>query len=303
MATNTKAPPKGEENKGDAPNASPAAGTALEVVDAVSGEIVAADDAYAGYAEDAGQGFENQTSEDVGIPFIVLAQPLSPEVQAEGSEVKPGTWINRGTGDVFAGGVDFVPALTRHVYREWSSKEPSNSAPVGDHEIDSELIVRVRRDQQFGEYTHPDNPEHPLIETFEVYGIQVTPEGGGVPAVITFSSTGIRAYKDWILRARSIIIALPSGKKINPPLFSHVYRLTSKRVEKKPHVWWVPAVSFASPEGAVASRLLPSSDLYGMAKALKEAVQSGQAKVQQPTRDGAEEALKRADTDTEKAPY
>lgn len=295
----TKAPPKGKETpKADAPENQ-------EIIDPQTGEIVNMTDEYAGYEEDAGQGFENQTSEDVGIPYLVLMQPMSPEVSAEGSEVKPGAWVNRGTGDAFQAGVDFVPALTRHVYREWTSKEPSNSAPVGDHEIDSPLIERVRREQEFGQFTHPDNPEHPLIETFEVYGIQVTPEGAGIPAVVVFSSTHIRAYKDWILRARSVILSLPSGKKINPPLFAHVYRLTSKRVEKKPHVWWVPTAAFAHPEGAEKSRLLPSSDLYNMAKALKDAVLSGQTKAATPSRGetAADENLNRGDKDSEKAPY
>lgn len=278
-------------------------GQELEVVNPQTGEVMTVDEAYADYEADAGTGFENQTSEDVGIPYLVLMQPMSPEVSAEGSVVKPGFWVNRGTNEFTGEGVEFIPSYTRHVYREWNSKEPSGAAPVGDHAIDSPLITRVRAEQPFGDYTHPDNPEHPLVETFEVFGVQVTKEGGGVACVITFSSTHIKAYKDFMLKARSIIMTLPNGRKINPPLFAHVYRLGSKRVEKKPHVWWVPEVRFADLAGAEKSRLLPQSDLYQMAKSLHQAVSSGEVKAAAPTHMEAGDAGRRGSPDQEDAPY
>lgn len=277
--------------------------TGKELTSPITGEVVNAADAYAGYEEDVGGGFENQTRDDTGTPWIVLMQPLSPEVSAEGSEIKPGMWVNRSTNIFYPEGIDFIPALTRHVFREWSSKDPSGSAPVQDHEVDSPLIARVRNEQKFSDYHHPDNPEHPLVETFEVYGTQLTPDGAGMPAVIAFSSTHIRPYKDWMTKARSLIITLPSGKKINPPLFSHVYRLKSKRVEKKPHIWWVPEVSFVDPAGAEKSRLTPQDDLYQMSKALSQAILAGEVKAAAQARDAVDQALNRGDTDDEKAPY
>ena len=276
-----------------------------ELVNQQTGEVMTQEQAYAGYADDLGAGTENMTSEDVGIPWLALMQPLSPEVQTEGSEVKAGMWINRGSGEVFVMGAIFVPALTQHEFVEWSSKDPSGAAPVARHAIDSDVVVRVRRDQPFGEYTHPDNPEHPLVETFTVFGINVNEEGIGIPSVVAFSSTHIRAYKDFVLRARSIVIPLPNGQKItNLPLFSHKYRFTSKRIEKRPHTWWIPQISFADPAGAEKSRLLPTDVLYQQAKQLREAINAGTAKAAAPTRAEAGDApLNKGDVDSEQAPY
>jgi hypothetical protein len=280
-----------------------------EQVDPTTGEVTTIKSQlpaeYAGYEEDAGAGFEGQTSEDIGIPWLALLQPLSPEVQAEGSTAKPGMWANRGTGEVFAEGTTFIPCLTKHVFREWSSKEPTGSSPVADHAIDSPIVVKVRAEQAFGDYTHPDNPEHPLTETFDMYGLSLTAEGVGIPSVTSFSSTHIRAYKDMMLRARSIVIPLPDGRKLtNLPLFSHAYTFRSKRVEKGKYVWWVPAISFADPAGAEKSRLAPNSDLYQQAKALREAVNSGAAKAAAPVRMEAGDApLTKGDTSQEAAPY
>jgi hypothetical protein len=279
-------------------------------VDPKTGEVIPTEKGgvpseYAGYAADAGAGFEHQGQEDTGVPWMALLQPMSPECSAEGATAKPGMWVNRGTGEVFADGASFIPCLTHHVYREWSSKDPSGSAPVADHEIDSPMILKVRKDQPFGDYTNPDNPDHPLVEVFDVFGISLTAEGAGIPSVVSFSSTHIRSYKDWMLRARSIIIPLPSGQKLtNLPLFSHCYTFRSKRVEKKPHVWWVPAISFADPAGAEKSRLAPNDDLYLQAKALREAINSGAAKAAAPVRMEAGDApLAKGDTSSEKAPY
>ena len=275
-----------------------------ELVNQKTGEITSLADEYAGYAEDIGAGFDGQTSEDIGIPYLALMQQMSPEVTAEGSEVKMGQWVCRGTGEVFKDGVTIIPCLTRHVYREWQSRDPTSSAPVADHEIDSPLIIKVRKDQPFGDYSHPDNPDHPLVEVFDMFCVHLTSDGVGIPAVVSFSSTAIKSYKEFILRARSLLVQLPDGRKINPPLFSTAYTLRSKRVEKKPHAWAVPVVTFADPAGAEKSRILPSSELYAQAKSLREAVLSGQAKAAAPVRTEAGDApLKRGDTESETAPY
>ena len=287
----------------------PVKGQAAESHDPQTGELVEAKNQlpvdYAGYAEDAGAGFEHQTSEDTGVPWLSLMQSNSPEVTAEGSSVKPGMWVNRGTGEVFPNGMSFIPCLTHHVFREWNSKEPSGSAPVVDHAIDSEIVARVRRDQPFGDYTHPDNPDHPLVETFDVFGIALSNDGIGIQAVTSFSSTFIRPYKDWMLRARSLIIPLPDGRKLtNLPLFSHCYTFRSQRKEKGKNVWYVPVISFADPAGAEKSRVAPNSELYTMAKALREAINAGTAKAAPPPkREGGDASLQRGDTDQEKAPY
>jgi hypothetical protein len=47
-----------------------------EVTTTTATDAVAADNYD--YGQDAGAGFENQTSEDVSVPFIVLLQPGSP---------------------------------------------------------------------------------------------------------------------------------------------------------------------------------------------------------------------------------
>lgn len=262
---------------------------------------------YEGYESDRGAGFENQTAEDISVPFIEVLQAQSPEVMVEDGP-KPGTFINRTTGEIFSGkeGIVFVPATTHHVVVEWVPRDKGGGI-VATYQLDDPLIVKVRAEQPLGKYTHPTNGND-LIETFYVYGLFVDTEtGASHPAVIAFSSTRIKPYKDWMFRARSIVIALPDGRKLTKlPLFSHRYRLTSVSAENAKGKWQTLLVRFDG-DNAEAARLAPNNDLYIMAKQLCEDVNAGKKQADTsnaPTRDDAvDQAPRKGDTDKEEAPY
>lgn len=281
------------------------ASQSLETVDPRTGEIVVADD-YSGYAEDSGAGFENTTQSDLSIPFLSVLQAGSPEVLAEDSSAKPGMIVNRTTGELIPGkeGLTFVPALVEHSYVEWVPRDKGGGL-VGSHAIDSEIVRRVRETQPLGAYKHPDN-ENDLIETYALWVVALTAAGDPYPAVINFSSTAIRPFKDFLFRARSIVIGLPDGRKItNLPLFSHCWVMRTARQEKAGNVWHTPLISFAG-ENATASRLAPSSDLYQKAKSVREAVSAGTVKAatETLTRAASDGSLgSKASADAEKAPY
>lgn len=262
---------------------------------------------YEGYEEDRGAGFENQTSEDISVPFIEVLQAQSPEAMVEDGP-RPGTFINRTTGEIFSGkdGVPFIPACTQHVVVEWVPREKGGGI-VGVHELDSELIRKVRAEQPLGKYVHPTNGND-LIETFYVYGIFVPPDGSAPhPAVIAFSSTRIKPYKDWMFRARSIVINLPNGRKLTKlPLFSHRYRLTTVAAENNKGKWQTLVVRFDG-DNAEAARIAPNDDLYMFAKQLCEDVNSGKRVADTSNAGGRDEGVdgapQRGDTGAADAPY
>lgn len=299
-------------------------GEAGETVDPKTGEVnttaggavaVQEDDDYAGYGEDAGAGFENQTSEDVGIPFITVLQPGSQDVQGEDAPAKAGMFKNGTTGDYLSGkaGLTFIPAWTRHVLVEWIPKDPksgSGGGYVGEHEIDSPLAMRVRETQPLGVYKHPDQGESPndLVETFYAYGLALNEDGTPYPAVLAFSSTFIKAYKGWMFRARSIVIALPDGRKLTKlPLFSHAYKVQTELVQKGGNSWYVPKIGFADTDAA-KSRLAPSNELYQAAKSVMEGMKSGALHAATETLDRSavdrtEAPPAKGSTDAKDAPY
>lgn len=227
-------------------------------------------------ALDAGQGFEEQSAEDYSIPFLDILQGNSPELNTlEGA--RPGMILNKVTGDLYDGkkGIAFVPAYTRHVFVEWKPRE-SGGGYVGEHALDSDLVKHVRTTQPMGKYRTPDGNE--LIETFYVYGVLVRDDGAEEQCVIAFTSTKIGPYKGWMTKARSIQIVLPDGRRINPALFAHRYRLRTVFIEKNNYKWHNWQITFDG-DKAEDCRISPKSSTYAVAKATAEVVRSNKVKV------------------------
>lgn len=232
---------------------------------------------YEGYEADRGAGYENQSSDDISVPFIEILQAQSPEVQVDDGP-RAGTLINRTTGEIWPGkdGVSFIPSTTSHELVEWVPREKGGGL-VASYSMNpgstDPFAENIRKTQPLGKYTNPDNGND-LIETFYVYGIFVEGDQSH-PAVLAFSSSRIKDYKDWMFRARAIVITLPNGRKLTKlPLFSHRYRLMTAAKENSQGKWFGFQVRFDG-ENAESSRIAPNDDLYTMAKQLNEDVSAG----------------------------
>ena len=229
------------------------------------------------YGEDAGGGFENQTKDDYSIPFIGLLQALSPQVVDETIPgARPGMFVNTVTEDLFVGhdGFSFVPCHTEHVFGEWVPRNQGGGL-AGIHQPDAQVVLdAIERSEKFGKYSTPDGNE--LVETFYTYGIAVT-ENGLEMAVITFKSTGIKAYRAWQTKARNLKLKRADGSKYTPPLWSHMYRITSFKDSNPEGDFFNIKVRFDG-ENAAACRLDPTSEEGAEAKAFRDMIKSGIAK-------------------------
>lgn len=232
---------------------------------------------YGAYADYAGAGFENQTSDDYSIPFLQILQALSPQLQ-ENDSLRQGMILNTVTGEVWDGkkGIAFVPATTQHVYVEWKPRDAGGGF-VGIHEVNSDLVNHAKAaSSEYGKYSTPDGNE--LIETFYVYGIALDDDGNASEAVLAFSSTKIKKYKGWMTKAKTIQIPLPDGRRIPAPLFAHRYRLTtvSEKNNKGQFFNW-DAIAFDG-ENAQQARLLPDDPLFQSAVNIKSMIEQGKAR-------------------------
>ena len=232
---------------------------------------------YGAYADYAGAGFENQTSDDYSIPFLQILQALSPQLQ-ENDSLRQGMILNTVTGEVWDGkkGIAFVPATTQHVYVEWKPRDAGGGF-VGIHEANSDLVNHAKAaSAEYGKYSTPDGNE--LIETFYVYGIALDDDGNASEAVLAFSSTKIKKYKGWMTKAKTIQIPLPDGRRIPAPLFAHRYRLktVSEKNNKGQFFNW-DAIAFDG-ENAQQARLLPDDPLFQSAVNIKSMIEQGKAR-------------------------
>jgi len=252
---------------------------------AVSDETAVSE--LAAYEQFAGAGFENQTSDDMSIPFLTILQGLSPQLQ-DNVALRQGMIFNTVTGDFVEGkeGTSFVPVLTQHVYVEWKPRTAGGGF-VGIREITDASVVKAKAEsKEYGKYKTMDGNE--LIETFYVYGLDLGAKGEGcAQAVLAFTSSQIKKYKAWMTKARTIQIVLPDGRRIPAPLFAHKYRLLTVGEKNQKGSWFSWNVIFDAADAA-AARILPSNPLFKSALALKKAIEDGKAKAQHESQAPAE---------------
>lgn len=258
--------------------------------------------------DDVGAGFENQTKDDTVVPFIILLQPLSPQVlenkvSSNGLTLTAGMFFHTVTEQAWPAskGFLFVPSTTKHEIVEWAPREGGGGF-VARHAIESEVFAdAIKKSEKFGKYK--TDAGNVLQDTFYIYGVICDeagqPEG---PAVISFWSTKIRAYKSFMTRVKGQMVPIrvkdpatgaDMTKKVRPPLYANLARMTSELkkfdTEKGPAQAFVPIITAGDPRGVRESLLSPDDDRFVMAKACRELVDSGMAKVDYSKAQGGED--------------
>ncbi len=220
---------------------------------------------YAGYEEYAGQGLDDITSEDKGLPFFEILQPLSPEVE-DIPEAQAGMIINKATKELFSS-IRFVPVCRDHVYTEWVPRD-SGGGLVATHQLTDDIVKAARSKQRVGKHELPNGNE--LIETFYLYGMVLDADDNPMPAVISFTSTKIAAYKTLTTRADSLMFRTKDGRKLKFPWFAHVWKLGTEKKKKDKYTWYTWSVAFDGANDKAEEARLPSehpavqlgSDIY-----------------------------------------
>lgn len=234
------------------------------------------------YGDDVGGGFDNQTREDIAIPFISVLQGLSPQVAKGTVEgAKPGMLFNTVTEELIdpKEGVTFVPAYTEHVYVEWVPRKEGGGF-VAIHQINSEVVKKAKEEsEEFGKLKidREGGGQNDLVETFYVYGSVVDEDLEPVSmAVIAFTSTKIKIYKRWNTSLRMFTMKV-GDRKVRPPLYAHTVRLGSKEESNNEGDFFNFTLSPA--KGKIADSLLePGSPALESAKAVADMVKSGEAR-------------------------
>lgn len=228
------------------------------------------------------KGTEHQTNQDISVPFLRVLQPLSPLIMAQTPGVKLGDILNVATGEIYDGktGILFACGTTRHAYAAFRDINKGGGYQ-GQYEIDSEEVAKARAaSKEFGDYKLPGNPDVELVETFYQFGVHIgedlTVKG---MAVMPYSSTSIKAYKNWITQVRAHTVQV-EGRKLMLPLWAHMFRITTVKHPKSTdkQMWWIPVLT--PYKGSIAESVIgPKTAAYQAAKSAGVAMDSGLAKV------------------------
>lgn len=231
---------------------------------------------FAGLEEYAGQGLDDLDSSDRSIPFIKVLEKNSPEIETV-TGAKPGMFINTATQQLYQT-LRFVPATRDHMFVEWVPID-NGGGLVASYGL-QEPISQWAKSQR-GKISLKNGND--LVETFYLYGL-VLPEDGDdadpYPAVISFTSTRIKAYKSIVNRSDSIMLRGASGRKFKAPWFCHVWRLSSEKKVDGNQSWYVYKAEFDG-ESAEAVRLPADHPVVQMGAEMVRAKTAGELKVSQ----------------------
>lgn len=216
--------------------------------------------AYAAYEEYAGQGVDDLGRDEKGLPFLDILQKQSPEIdELEGAA--PGLIINKATKEL-SKTIRFVPVCREHVYNEWVPRD-AGGGRVGTHPVGSPIVAAARKQRAVGKVLLDNGNE--LIETFYLFGLTLDAEDTPTPAVISFTSTKIPAYRTLATRSDALMFTAKDGRKLKFPWFSHVWRLGTEQKRKDKYSWFTWTTAFdGENDRADEGRLPPTSPIVAM---------------------------------------
>lgn len=179
------------------------------------------------YEGSEGEGFENVSQDDLGIPFISILQKGSPECDEDHAKhvdgAKPGMIINSVTKEVLGGRgepITFIPCAYHKLYVEWTPRERGGGF-VGSHDI--KIMEQVERDATGKDVLSNGNI---IVTTAYFFGLLVE-EGATSRCVVAFTSTQLKKARQWLSAMASLKMKKKDGTNFNPPMYSHTYHMST----------------------------------------------------------------------------
>jgi hypothetical protein len=248
----------------------------------MSNEVTVKDEnslATTGFMEDilidsqSGSGFETITKDDIAIPFIGILQAGSPqlkrETKVEGAEA--GDFYNNVLNKVFKTTIQLIPCAYQKSFVEWVPRD-SGGGLVAQHDTD-EILKQTTKDDKNHDIL--PNGNH-IVTTAYHYCLFVKEDGTFERVVLSLVSTQLKRSKRWNSQMMSLMIDI-NGKKVRPPMFSHIYPATTILETKDSNSWY--GWNFGAP------KLITDPGLYKVAKQFHEEVIKGLIKAQVSTLD------------------
>lgn len=258
-----------------------APGTAVAKTAANPGQLTLPSDLESLFEADAGVGGQDIAAEDKSIPFISLAQGLSPQLDPSKpgylEAAKIGSIFNTVTGDVYAGavGARVIPVKVQKFWNKWITRAAGGGflGSYADEELSVPIFVPPTRDGT-------DEKPFDIIETMNWYVLAEGPDGTWAPAVIAMKVTQLKASRDWGTLSDSIR-AKWATKSGAAPLYGYIYTVRS--------------VSQTNDKGTFANYkitadTLPDRALYLMARDFRKLLDIGAVEVNMEKSTAAPEA-------------
>ena len=222
------------------------------------------------FVEDANAGLTGLTSQDVAIPFFVLLQKMSPQLDTV-EDAKAGQIINTVTNEV-CGELLVIPCAYKREFVEWTPREQGGGL-VAQHSIDSDVVRNAKRAEDGRLVSDAGNL---LVET-AYHFVMAYSKNGVERGLITMTSTQLKKNRRWNSLMSGIKMKDSQGGMFTPARYSHTYKLTSVAEQNDKGSWFGWTIELESP--------VEDTQTYQMAKEFASSIQEGAVKVAQPVQE------------------
>lgn len=209
------------------------------------------------YGQNAG--FEKVSTEDLGIPFLMIIQKGSPEfdkthpahANKKVTGVGPGDIINTVTRRILYKSdgepLIFVPCGYERLYVEWKPRD-SGGGFVRQH-VNPAILSECKRNEKNQDVLPNGNL---VVTTAYFFGLAEV-DDNHEKCVIGMTSTQLKKSRMWLNLMMQLKVTTPDGRSFTPPMFSHKYALTTIPESNQNGSWFGWSIETA---GMISNQLL-----------------------------------------------
>ncbi len=263
--------------------------------------IVVDDAMLARLEEDELLGSEEMTQEDIALPFLVILQPLSPQVQEGEAKyiegAKAGMLYNTVTQELFdvrdgvGQPIDVVVSLFRPTFIEWVPRTSGGGFVAQYTRAEGTRLSKECSMDAINRPTIRPNGNQ-LIDTNEYFLLQLKPDGEHIPAMIAMSSASMTPSKKWNARIKlfTSLLELPDKSKVRKkiPQVYQIWPLSTFLDSNDKGTWWNWKVGDG--RTYIQDPELKES-LYVEARQFHDAITAGDVKIDHSQEEVAREAV------------
>jgi len=226
------------------------------------------------FEQDAGAGLSNLGTEDLALPFLKVLSKQSDELD-DIDGAKAGDILNTVTNTLYKGKINVVPCAYQRRFIQWQPRGTGSGAPVGIFKPTDDMPETSRSSEDNKEYLTDGSGDY-IEQTCQWYVKVVEEDGTASNALIAMKSTQLKKSRKWMSMIMSRQMTGKNGP-FTPPMYSHVYSLTTHAEENSKGKWHGWEMSLEKQVGDI--------NLYNSAKTFAESVDKGDVNVKH-TQDG-----------------
>lgn len=226
--------------------------------------------------KDKHAGFEETDKDSFAIPFILILQTNSPQVDPDSGvaipKAKSGMFFNTVTEELFDGekGLHIIPCHYKRSLINWQDRK-SGGGFIKEYPANDPIQNTTTKNEK-GQDVLPDGTI--LVDTRNHFCLLLRDKGITEAAIISMSSTQAKKSRKWMTRMSTMQVAGSKGL-FTPPMFSQIWKITTVPESNEKGNWRGFQINHV--------RQVDNVELYSKAKAFHALVQAGNVEPAGPT--------------------